>query len=251
MLPIDWIAEIEARYRQTLTFAEIRKGVVALSRIYVEERGRMERGAVFDGAGKRAAFACFYGPLHYVLVGEIVAALEADRSPPRRIFDLGCGLAVASAAWALRCDPRPTILGFEKSSWAAGEARALLSELGLRGRVHQKPLLEAPPAGRGEAIVAACAVNELDAPGRTKLLANLLAAGRRGASVLIVEPLARRNLPWWTEWKERFLEASGRADEWRFPFDLPESLAALDRACGLDHRELTGRSLYLRGVRAV
>jgi hypothetical protein len=247
----DWIAEIEARYRKTLTFAEIRKGVVALSRIYVEERRRMEGGAVFDGAGKRAAFACFYGPLHYLVVAEIVAALDASRSPPRRILDLGCGLAVASAAWAARCDPRPTIVGFEKNAWAAGEARSLLSALGLRGRIHQKSLHESPKAERGDAVVAAFAVNELNLGGREKLLSKLLSAGKRGASVLVIEPLARRSLSWWSEWQERFLEASGRTDEWRFESHLPESLAALDRASGLDHRELTGRSLYLRGGRAV
>jgi hypothetical protein len=252
VLPTDWIAEIETRYRKTLTFAEIRKGAVALSRIYVEERRRMERGAVFEGAGKRAAFACFYSPLHFLLAGEIVAALAAEREPPRKILDLGCGLAVASAAWAMSGgDPRPEIVGFEKSAWAAGEARLLLSALGIRGRIHQKSLLDAPPAGRGDAVVAAFTVNELEVQGRAKLLSSLLSAGRRGAAILVIEPLARRSLPWWQEWQEKFLEASGRADEWRFEADLPESLRAFDRASGLDHRELTGRSLYLRGGRAV
>jgi hypothetical protein len=67
----------------------------------------------------------------------------------------------------------------------------------------------------------------------------------------VIEPLARRSLPWWSEWSDRFLEASGRADEWRLPVALPEALAELDRAAGLDHRELTGRSLYLGRGRAV
>jgi hypothetical protein len=34
-------------------------------------------------------------------------------------------------------------------------------------------------------------------------------------------------------------------DEWRFPAGLPPRLALLDRAAGLDHRELTARSSYL------
>jgi len=248
MLPTDWIAEIQERYGRTLTFPEIRKGVVALSRIYVEERRRIDRGAAFDGAGKRAAFACFYSPLHFLLVREIVLALGAEREPPRRIFDLGCGLAVAAAAWATLCERRPQVVGFEQSSWAADEARWLLARLGLRGRIHQKPLQEAPPAGRGDAIVAAYTVNELEATGREKLLDRLLSAGERGASVLVIEPLARRASPWWPEWREKFLEASGRADEWRFATELPPPLALLDRASGLDHRELTARSLYLRGA---
>ncbi len=248
MLPTGWIGEIQERYGRTLTFPEIRKGVVALSRIYVEERRRIGRGAVFDGAGKRAAFACFYSPLHFLVVGEIVTALGAEREPPRRILDLGCGLAVAAAAWATLCEPRPQVAGFEKSSWAAYEARWLLSTLGLRGRIYQKPLQEAPPSGRGDAVVVAYTVNELETTGRRKLLDCLLALGERGASVLIVEPLARRSSPWWPEWREKFLEASGRADEWRFPVALPPPLALLDRASGLDHRELTARSLYLGGA---
>lgn len=248
MLPTDWIAEIQQRYESTLTFPEIRKGVVALSRIYVEERRRIDRGAAFNGAGKRAAFACFYSPLHFLLVREIVSALGAEREPPRRIFDLGCGLGVAAAAWGTLCERKPQIAGFDKSSWAAEEARWLLSKLGLRGRIQQKSLHDAPPAGKGDAVVAAFAVNELGARGRAKLLDQLLAVGKKGASVLVVEPLARRASPWWPEWQERFLEASGRADEWRFAVSLLPSLALLDRAAGLDHRELTARSLYLRGA---
>ena len=46
---------------------------------------------------------------------------------------------------------------------------------------------------------------------------------------------------------ERFVEAGGRADRWRFTAELPERLRLLDRAAGLDHRELTARSLYLPG----
>jgi hypothetical protein len=246
MLATDWIDEIQERYLRTLTFPEIRKGVVALSRIYVEERRRIDRGAVFEGAGKRAAFACFYSPLHFLLVRELVTALGAERDPPRRILDLGCGLAVAGAAWATRCERKPQVVGFEKSAWAAEEARWLFARLGLRGRIHQKPLREAPAAGRGDALVAAYAVNELEATERSALLDRLLSAAKRGASVLVVEPLARRTSPWWPEWQERFLGASGRADEWRFALSLPPPVALLDRASGLDHRELTARALYLR-----
>lgn len=242
---MDWIERIHARYGETLTIPEIRKGVVALSQIYVEERRRIDRGAVFDGAGKRAAFACYYSPLHFLLVRDLIPALGADRVPARRIFDLGCGLAVAGAAWATRCEPTPEIVGFEKNPWAAEEARWLIRALDLRGRIHQKPLQESPAAGAGDAIVCAYAVNELDGDGREKLLGRLLEAARRGASVLVIEPLARKALPWWPEWQGIFLDASGRADEWRFPAELPPSIALLDRASGLDHRELTARSLWL------
>jgi len=40
----------------------------------------------------------------------------------------------------------------------------------------------------------------------------------------------------------------GGKDEWRFPIELPGITGRLGRAAGLDHRELTARSLYL-GIR--
>jgi hypothetical protein len=244
----EWFDRIRERYSEQLTPTEIRKGVQALSRIYVEERRRLDAGAVFDGAGKRAAFACFYSPLHFLAVRAIVSSLAVSRPAPRRIVDLGCGLGVAAVAWAEICERKPEIVGFERSRWAATEARRLLAEIGMRGRVHHRSLLEAPPAGYGEAVVAAYAVNELDSNGKKELLARLLDSIRRGASVLVIEPIALRKSPWWLEWRERFLEASGRADEWRFRVELPAALVLLDRASGLDHRELSARSLYAGGV---
>ncbi len=68
------------------------------------------------------------------------------------------------------------------------------------------------------------------------------------ARVLVIEPIARRPFPWWDAWAEAFLTAGGRADGWRFRADLPDRLRLLDRAAGLDHRELTGRSLWLDGA---
>jgi hypothetical protein len=243
----EWFDRVRERYSQRLTTTEIRKGVEALSRIYVEERRRMDAGAVFEGAGKRAAFACFYSPLHFLAVRAIVSSLGVHRPGPRRIVDLGCGLGVAGVAWAQLCGRTPEIVGFERSGWAAGEARWLFAELRLRGRVQQRSLLEALPAGPKDAIVAAYAVNELGSKEKRELLGRLLDSVRRGASVLVVEPIALRKSPWWLDWRERFLDSAGRADEWRFAVELPAPLALLDRASGLDHRELTARSLYAGG----
>ena len=48
---------LEARHLADSTFAEVRRAAQALPSVYLERRGRMAEGAVFDGAGKRAAFA--------------------------------------------------------------------------------------------------------------------------------------------------------------------------------------------------
>ena len=50
---------------------------------------------------------------------------------------------------------------------------------------------------------------------------------------------------WWDEWRHSFERAGGCADEWRFQAELPDLVRRLDSAAGLDHRELTAKSLFL------
>jgi hypothetical protein len=61
----------------------------------------------------------------------------------------------------------------------------------------------------------------------------------------VVEPLAGPAAPWWPSWRRRVEAAGGRADDWRVRLTLPAIVAKLDRAAGLDHAVLTGRSLWL------
>lgn len=240
-----WLAALDARYGADLTFAEVRRGLQALSSLYVERRGRIGMGAAFDGAGKRAAFGLYFGPLHFLTVREVVRALDAAEPAVDHIVDLGCGTGAAGAAWALECRPPAAVLGVDRSGWAAGEARWTLRALGLRGEARGGDLDRHELPGRGSGIVAGFSVNELETAPRERLLQRLLAAGRAGARVLVVEPIAKRNLPWWDTWRAAFEASGGRADEWRFPAALPDHLAALDRAAGLRHRELLARSLWL------
>jgi hypothetical protein len=242
-----WLDALERRHLQALTFAEVRRALQALSSLYVERRDRLGTGAALDGAGKRAAFALFYGPLHFLLVRRIVRALGAASPPPRRVWDLGCGTGAAGAAWALESGGA-AVQGLDRSGWAVDEARWTLRRLGLPGTARKADVLAAEPAA-GEAVIAAYAVNEQTEVGRGRLRDRLLAASAAGSSVLVVEPLGWRSLPWWPDWTAAFAERGGRADEWRFRDELPPLVARLDRAAGLDHGELTGRSLWLPGRR--
>jgi hypothetical protein len=242
-----WLAALERRHLERLTFPEVRRALQALSSLYVERRGRLGEGAALEGAGKRAAFALYYGPLHFLLVRAIVAALGARLPGGAHILDLGCGTGVAGAAWALESGGRPFVEGVDRSGWAVEEARWTLARLGLRGEVRKGDLEQARLPEAPSGIVAAFAANEVASAAREALLARLLDAGRRRTQVLVVEPLARRALPWWDQWAGAFTEAGGRADEWRFAVDLPETLARLDQAAGLDHRRLGGRTLWLPG----
>jgi hypothetical protein len=204
-------------------------------------------GRALSGEGKRAAFALFYGPLHYLLTREIIHAV-----PPRdlrTIVDLGCGTGAAGAAWAsafaggANGRATPSVVGIDRHPWALTEAASTYRAFQLDGRVRRADLVDVV-ATRGPAgIIAAFSVNELAAAERARLLARLLDRARRGDRILIVEPLARSIAPWWPDWIAAFAAVGGRADEWRFRADLPPPVAKLDRAAGLDHRELTGRSI--------
>ena len=240
-----WFAALEARHLAERTFPEVRRALQALSSLYVQRRRRLGSGTALDGAGKRAAFALYYGPLHFLAAREVVRRLQAASPTPARIVDLGCGTGAAGAAWALAAGSRPRLLGVDRNAWAIREALWTWRVLGLRGRAVQGSAERAPLPGAGGAVLAAFTVNELDDRGRGSLLGRLLDAGRRGAAVLVIEPLAKRVSPWWGEWSAAFSAAGGRDDEWRFRADLPERLRLLDRAAGLDHGEMGARSLWI------
>jgi SAM-dependent methyltransferase len=240
-----WLDALERRHLDDLALPEVRRALQALSSLYVERRGRMRSGAALDGAGKRAAFALYYGPAHHLLVREIVRALGAGAPPPEEIVDLGCGTGTAGAAWAGECIPTARLTGVDLSGWAVGQARWTYRRLGLRGRTVRADAVTAALPRRGGGVLAAFMVNELADEARSGLLSRLLDAHAAGAMVLVVEPLSRRINPWWAEWADALSAAGGREDEWRFAAALPETTRRLGRAAGLDTRELAGRSLAL------
>ena len=239
-----YFAELRARHLARASLGDIRKGIQSLSILYVERRARLGGEDPMEGAAKRAAFALFYAPLHFLLVRQIVREIGAGQPVPRLIFDLGCGTGAAGAAWALEAGGAP-VEGVDRSSWAVDEARWTLSTLGLKGRVRRLDAERARFPGEGCAILAAFTVNELEAATRDRILAGLLRAAGKGARILVIEPIARSVVPWWNAWSDEFSARGGRADEWRFAVELPGELEELDRSAGLDHSELTARSLWI------
>jgi hypothetical protein len=242
----EWVAALDARHLADLRVQEVTRALRALSSAYVERRGAGVRGAL-EGAGKRAAFALFYAPLHFLTTHSIVRALGADAPPPRGIVDLGCGTGAAGAGWAPAAGGGPAVTGIDRHPWAVAEANWTYRQLGVRGRARTGDVVRLPPLVAGTAVVAAFVLNELAPAVRERLEERLLEAAARGVRVLIIEPIARRLSPWWGDAAARVEAMGGRADEWRFVADLPPPLDTLDRAAGLDHRELTARSLYCSG----
>jgi len=244
-----WIEALQTRHLADRTFAEARRGLQALSSLYVERRARIASGAALSGSGKRAAFALFYGPVHFLVAERIVVALGANRPSPREILDLGCGTGVVGAAWAIAAGGTPRVVAVDRHPWSVAEARWTLRALGVRGTARTADLVRVPLRGAGRGVALGFAVNELDAEARARLLGGILAAAKEGAAVLVLEPLAKAAAPWWPEWTAAFREAGGREDAWKLEAELPPPVERLGRAAGLDPRALTARSLFLPAAR--
>ena len=238
-----WLAALEARHLSDLRVPEVTRALRALSSAYVERRHTVK--STLDSAGKRAAFALFYAPLHFLAADHVVRALGADAPAPSSILDIGCGTGAGGAAWALASGAPVT--GIDRHPWAVDEARWTYRQLGLHGHARIGDVSKLPPLRPGSGAIAAYVMNELPEAVRQRVEDALLAAAARGVSVIILEPIARAVTPWWDRTAARVLTAGGRADEWRFSVDLPPFLRLMDKAAGLDHREITARSLYCRG----
>ena len=238
---------LERRHLADLTFPEVSRALRALSSAYVERRTRLARGTALDDAGKRTTFALFYGPLHFLVLREIVSALPGATRLGRRLADLGCGTGAAGAAWATACAQPPEVVGLDRHPWAMAEAARTYGDFGLVARTRQQDVTSAALPKSPCAILAAFTVNELADEGRDALLPRLLDRAAQGDAVLLVEPIAGFVAPWWQRWADAFAAAGGRADQWRIQAQLPPLVAKLDRAAGLNHRELTARSLWLPG----
>jgi SAM-dependent methyltransferase len=239
-----WLAALETRHLADLRVPEVTRALRALSSAYVERRQTLARGAALDSAGKRAAFALYYAPLHFLTTQRVVAALGAADAAPAHIVDLGCGTGAAGAAWALAARKRPRVTGIDRHPWAVEEARWTYRQLEVDGTARHGDAVRARLPHGPTAIVAAYLLNELASDARDAVAQALLDAAAAGTRVLILEPIARAVAPWWDALARRAVSAGGRADEWTFELDLPRMVALFDKAAGLDHRRVKARSIY-------
>jgi hypothetical protein len=241
----SWLEALADRHLTDLTRTEVARALRALSSCYVERRSKLSGGHALATRGKRAAFALFYGPLHFIVARAILRAMPLTSDGIAHVVDLGCGTGAAGAAWALDAGGA-RITGHDRHPWAVAEANWTYRQLHLHGRALNRDVARMVfKADRGTGILASYVANELSDADRATLLDALLAAHARGARVLVIEPIARRISPWWNDWQAAVERANGRAHDWRFADDLPPLQASLARAAGLDPRTLTARSLWL------
>jgi SAM-dependent methyltransferase len=240
--PSHFLAELESRHLADLRFSEVTRALRALSSAYVERRETaLADHKALDGAGKRAAFALYYGPIHFLLVRHILGELGAVPGSGT-VIDLGCGTGVAGAAVATAAAPPLPVLGIDTHPWTLEEARFTYKAFGLRADVRRGHAARTRfPAGTAF-IVAAFVVNELKDDERRALMGHLRDAKK---PTLIIEPISQRISPWWNEWAAEFQQMGGRADEWRARVDAPPIVKRLAKAAGLRPEVLTARSLFL------
>jgi SAM-dependent methyltransferase len=240
-----WLADAVARHTAALDFREVRKGAQALSWLYVERRGEVDLAArSVDGRGKRAALATYYAPLHFLTAHHAMGRIGNARfGAIRRLFDVGCGTGASGSAvaTALGCSD---VTGIDRSGFALSEARLTYAAFGLLGRTRRGRVPDLlPRAETGDLWLFGWSVNEMDERTRDALLERIVRAIGFGTRILIFEPLAGSISPWWPAWRAA-LKPLGVADfECKAPVALPEWIARLDAASGLDHRVLGARAL--------
>ncbi len=240
----DFYSSLEARHFANLRFSEVTRALRALSSAYVERReSALAEHRALDGAGKRAAFALYYGPIHFELIRAIAERLEQPKKSGL-VVDLGCGTGVAGAAIATMTTPPSRMIGIDTHPWTLDEARFTYRALGLNAEVRRGFAGRTRIPDHATFVVGAFVVNELKQGERDDLLREVKAAVARGTAVLIVEPISLRISPWWEEWAAAFLLMGGRADEWKIRADLPPIVKRLAKASSLRPDALTARSLF-------
>ena len=244
-----WIAALEARHFAELTFPEVSRALRALSSTYVERRQKLAEGAAL--VGRRQARR-----VRAVLRTAPPSARASHRREPSR--------GDANHPDAHRSRVRHGRVRRGVGARVRAACRASSGSIAIRGRL---PRRATPTARSGSPRPSAAATsrprprstarprfsrrsrsNELADPARDALLPRLLDRARQRRS----RPRRRaaRRLR-----RALVEEVAGRVRVGRRPrrrmaaarTELPPIVEKLDRAAGLNHREITGRSLWLAG----
>ena len=132
--PFDaWLAALDERHLADFRPAEVGRALRALSSCYVERRSRLAEGGALETAGKRAAFALFYAPLHFLTAARVAQRPARAGAGSPRCSIWGAGPAPPGRPG--RCSRAAgRITGFDRHPWAVAEANWTYRVLGLHGR---------------------------------------------------------------------------------------------------------------------
>lgn len=251
--PVEaWVEALYAEALADLRWPELRKGVQALSALYVHGRDKGDLAPrAAEGRGKAAAFRCFFAPLHLLVARALVASLPGpgpEEALPRQLLDLGCGSGAAGAGVGLQLaawGSAPEIDGVDRVAEHLPHARRTYAALGLRAKLRSGSLPGAlGQPGPGQLLVLGWSLNELDPAGRIATVAALRRALDRGAGLLLLEPLSTKISPWWPELADALAEIGVSEHLFKERIPLPEKLRDMDKSAGLDHQLLGCRALH-------
>ena len=225
--------------------SEVHRAVRALSDDYVHRRHRVAHQAL-EGRGKRAAFALFFSPLHFLVVREVARQLEIQSVPVARVLDLGCGTGAGGAAIGSTLDTSVFVTGIDRQGWTLEEASFTYRHFGLRHRTRRGDVGRLRERAEPDTLVlAAYTVNELATETRMGLLHWLCRTMTPRAPFLVIEPISKAVTPWWSEWTSALRPLGAVEREWIFRDPLPPRLRLMDRSAGLDHQVRKARTLWL------
>ncbi|MGE5815929.1 MAG: methyltransferase domain-containing protein [Acidobacteriota bacterium] len=240
-----WLEALEKRHLADLRPPEVHRAVRALSDDYVHRRHRVADDAL-AGRGKRAAFALYFGPLHFLVVRNVARELGVPSTHLPRVLDLGCGTGAGGAAVASLMVQPVVVTGIDRLGWTLEEAAFTYRHFNLRHRVQRgdvgRPRVRIEPRAL---VVAAYTVNELDAETRASLLEWFCSNLEPSSGLLIVEPISKAVTPWWSEWSAALQALGGQERQWLFDEPLPQRLRQMDRAAGLNHQVRKARTLWI------
>ena len=214
-----WMRALETRHLADLQFREVTRALRALSSTYVERRGKLSSGAALSGNGKRAAFALFYGPLHYLLVRAIAERIPDAPGMSRASWSISDAAPARPARdGPVRVPKHPTLFGVDRHPWAVAEAAAGYRELGVSGRTEWATLAR-DSLPKGQAYLAAFTLNELSTTTGRRSRSGCSSAARRAAPCCWWNPSPSLRRPGGPPPIAPFLDAGGHADEWRISAD--------------------------------
>ena len=224
----QWIAALEKRHLADLRIPEVTRALRALSSAYVERRHTVARGGPLESAGKRAAFALFYAPLHFLATTHVVQAVGGHEPPPSAILisaaapappaqqgTVGGGSALGqrerSHAWALDEARWTYRAGAERETARQGDAgrlpimrpearqsrrTVLTSSEPMSSRASRNQLFSAAGAASGSDTGADS--HEVSRPGGATPRAAAEGAGRAGRRMGDSRSICRRCCKRWT-----------------------------------------------------
>ena len=222
----------------------------ALSSAYVERReSALADHKALDGAGKRAAFAMYYGPIHFLLVQHIVRELGVDARAAASSSTSGAARASPARRSRRPATPPLRVIGIDTHPWTLDEARFTYKAFGLQSDVRRGHAARTRFPADTSFVVAAFVVNELKD------------GGSRGAAAADPDPPAKAGRIGTNTHPDRRADLaiafrrggrSGSRSAWaaapmngRPASMLPPLVKRLAKAAGLRPEVLTARSLFV------